>query len=762
LCFSRNSRNTSSRLKDLGHKTVITQEILPGHQHIVLGSNLLSALSINLPRDSILYNLEQISPDSPWFNDSLLHEFKKFPVWDYSLKNIEALEKLGIRNVQHVPVGYTTELTRIPQRSFLDQDIDILFYGSLNERRQNIIHGLKEKGLKVESLFEIYGEERDQFISRSKIILNVHFYDSKIFEIARLSYLFANQKFIISENSPGDPDADFFRDGLVFADYDRLVETCLEWIENHEQREEISRHGFNLIQQRQMSNYLNRAIEMSITSIPTIQSSLIKLDLGCGPRKAPGYIGVDIYPASGVDIVADLTQRFPFDDNSADEVRAHDTIEHLPDRIHTMNEIWRICKPDAIVDLFVPSTDGRGAFQDPTHISFWNLNSFQYFTVENPPYLDLCRQYGFKGAFSLVELKQYESPEQVIHVHAVLKVVKDECQPIANALSKLRDINFILFPDWTQSEETLFADLKTLLQFVAQIPQSQSLALFLDTSGYPEQDVSDIESLLSYICMELALSEDLDLSECGPEICIMTGMDYTQWDDLTSHIVGRLVLPHENQAAIAALRANSLPTCLPDDLPTFLSARQTATLAKVPWLSETINDERIIAGAYTYSDGPINFVVSNPKDRISIGKFCAIAKNVSIFGGEKHHLNRVTTYPLRFLLLQPETLINEEATTKGHTQIGNDVWIGQGATILSGVSIGDGAVIEAETVVTQNVPAYTVVVGNPGKVIQHRFKEETIQHLLNLQWWDWPIEKILANIDFLYGDPDCHTDWSSF
>lgn len=150
----------------------------------------------------------------------------------------------------------------------------------------------------------------------------------------------------------------------------------------------------------------------------------LRIDLGCGPYKKAGFLGVDIAAVPGVDIVADLSKMFPFGDSSVDELRAYDVIEHLVDRIHTMNEIWRISKPGATIDIRVPSSDGRGAFQDPTHVSFWNINSFKYYCSEFPAYLNLCQQYGFKGAFRLTALSHEESGEGVIHVRAKLEVIK--------------------------------------------------------------------------------------------------------------------------------------------------------------------------------------------------------------------------------------------------------------------------------------------------------------------------------------------------
>ena len=90
---------------------------------------------------------------------------------------------------------------------------------------------------------------------------------------------------------------------------------------------------------------------------------------------------------------------WPFKDNTFDVLRAYDAIEHIKNPIHLMNEIWRVCRVGAVVHIFVPSTDGRGAFQDPTHVSFWNINSFQYYIINSPVLYKLGRSYGFNGVF---------------------------------------------------------------------------------------------------------------------------------------------------------------------------------------------------------------------------------------------------------------------------------------------------------------------------------------------------------------------------
>jgi len=145
-------------------------------------------------------------------------------------------------------------------------------------------------------------------------------------------------------------------------------------------------------------------------------------------------------------------------------------------------------------------------------------------------------------------------------------------------------------------------------------------------------------------------------------------------------------------------------------------------------------------------------------DKLIIGKFCAIAKGVEfVMNGANHRMNSVTTYPFNIMGNGWEKSAPELADLplKGDTIIGNDVWVGQNVTIMPGVSIGDGAIVAACSVVTKDIPAYHVAGGNPCRVIRKRFDDELIEFLLKLKWWDWDAEKIFANLNVLCsGDPD--------
>jgi len=159
------------------------------------------------------------------------------------------------------------------------------------------------------------------------------------------------------------------------------------------------------------------------------------------------------------------------------------------------------------------------------------------------------------------------------------------------------------------------------------------------------------------------------------------------------------------------------------------------------------SDSRVSVGRYTYGEPWLRLWTSD--DRIEIGSFCSISSGVNIFGGGEHNSNWVSTYPFRIVFELENANSDGHPKTKGITKIGNDVWIGHGATILSGITIGDGSIIGANAVVAKDIPPYSIVVGNPAKVIRSRFSEKNIEKLLRLKWWNWDIEKIISNVDFL-------------
>lgn len=152
----------------------------------------------------------------------------------------------------------------------------------------------------------------------------------------------------------------------------------------------------------------------------------IKLNLGCGKVQMVGYINIDIDPSLNPDIILDIGhQPLPFEDNSVDAVRAFDVLEHvnMGCQIFVIDEIYRVLKPAGQFEHFTPSTDGRGAFQDPTHRSFWNINSWYYYC---PDLVNGKTFYDIKARFDVKILEDVPTGHGVIHTHGVMLADKSE------------------------------------------------------------------------------------------------------------------------------------------------------------------------------------------------------------------------------------------------------------------------------------------------------------------------------------------------
>ena len=182
----------------------------------------------------------------------------------------------------------------------------------------------------------------------------------------------------------------------------------------------------------------------------------------------------------------------------------------------------------------------------------------------------------------------------------------------------------------------------------------------------------------------------------------------------------------------------------------------TPGVERTGFLKNFITRPNIQVGDYTYYDdprGPAHFEENVlyhfdfVGDRLEIGKFCSIAAETRfIMNGGNHHATWVSSYPFPIFGAGWESAMPASWPNKGDTVVGNDVWFGYGSTVMPGVRVGHGAIVATCSVVTKDVPPYAIVGGNPATVIRYRFDEATIERLLELQWWNWSIERITAHL----------------
>ena len=190
-----------------------------------------------------------------------------------------------------------------------------------------------------------------------------------------------------------------------------------------------------------------------------------------------------------------------------------------------------------------------------------------------------------------------------------------------------------------------------------------------------------------------------------------------------------------------------------------------AGFPRAVFLKNVVTRPAIEVGDYSYYDDPNGAERFEEKnvlyhydfygDRLRIGKFVAIAHGATfIMNGANHLMTGFSTYPFDIFGQGWEKDFDQTAyvaASRGDTVVGNDVWIGREARIMPGVTIGDGAVIGAHSVVASDIPAYAIAVGNPARVVRRRFDDETVAALLDIAWWNWPAKKIARNLGAIRG-----------
>jgi glycosyltransferase involved in cell wall biosynthesis len=245
----------------LGFEAAMTSDVakIEG-QAIIVGAHVISPeQAAMLSDDTIIYNIEHAR--SNWVesgNNFYLELLRRCKVWDYNEDNTSRLSLLLGKEATFVKLGYVPQLTQI--RPHDHQDIDVLFYGSMNARRRTVLDRLRAAGFVAHHAFGVYGSERDDLIARSKIVLNIHHYEPGAFEVVRVSYLLANRKAVVTEANPGEMVDEDLLGGMVAAPYDELHEACAALLADERRRRELEHAGFAAFSARDEAAILKVAV----------------------------------------------------------------------------------------------------------------------------------------------------------------------------------------------------------------------------------------------------------------------------------------------------------------------------------------------------------------------------------------------------------------------------------------------------------------------------------------------------------------------
>jgi hypothetical protein len=249
-------------LEQLGHEvTYSLNAYQPASTNIVFGAQMLPLEVLKqLPGDTIVYNFEQgrglgwneVRPEVHFIAEA-------FSIWDYSAANMDMWKSLGNESPKLVPVGYAPVLSRIPKAQ--DQDIEIFFYGSVGEKRLNAFQRLSQEGYRVLFACGFYGIARDALIARSKIVLNVNFIDrSRIFEVARVSYLLANRKAVVAVLDPDTAIESDFTRCVRSTNAAGLVAACEQLLSNDRERSQLEDLGYEVFARRDIVKIVDQAL----------------------------------------------------------------------------------------------------------------------------------------------------------------------------------------------------------------------------------------------------------------------------------------------------------------------------------------------------------------------------------------------------------------------------------------------------------------------------------------------------------------------
>lgn len=261
FCLLELSELLTFSLQDLGFDASFrVAEIDPARQNIIVGCHLVEPELMNgIPASTIMVNSEQIYDEDRFaWNETIFTWARNFETWDYSPKNIAAFERFGLPGVKLLEIGHQPQLTRIPKAP--EPDIDVLFYGSITDRRKAIFDQIEARGLKLVNLFGVYGAQRDEYIARSKVVLNLHNHASEIFEIVRVHYLLSNKVAVVSEVNSSTSIPEIYTDAISGVPYEHLADECQRLVADTSARMALQERGYEVISRYPQTEFTRKLL----------------------------------------------------------------------------------------------------------------------------------------------------------------------------------------------------------------------------------------------------------------------------------------------------------------------------------------------------------------------------------------------------------------------------------------------------------------------------------------------------------------------
>lgn len=368
--------------------------------NIVFGAHLGFAAELKDRYTCVFFNLEQLGEGGARASQNYIDLLRSSAVIDYDVRNLAAYGcKEG--DIPIVAFQYAPYLAGTPVLPIEERPIDLLFFGSMNERRKAILQRIEACGWTV-SRFDhpVYGEERDHFIRQSKAVFNCHFYESSRFEQARAFHTLSLGTAVVSERTEKTTPPPAFEHALTWVTDDDLEAffsyefMTPKWLQQAQEQLQIFCKTDASEQWQIAQGYCQGLWNMGGKDKSTQVWRPNKMNLGSGKDYKPGWLNVDILERTQPDLVLDLGRevKLPIEvqtfgggyavveENSLDAIYANNVLEHVPDLPCLMTNLLAMLKEGGAIELEVPYEKSTTAWQDPTHLRAMNLNSWLYYT----------------------------------------------------------------------------------------------------------------------------------------------------------------------------------------------------------------------------------------------------------------------------------------------------------------------------------------------------------------------------------------------
>jgi hypothetical protein len=401
LGFLDQARYARHQFRQLGVEVTIGKNRLREDAvNIIFGAHLGFARQLKKRYTCVFFNLEQLGDGGAKVSQDYLDLLRYSAVIDYDMRNLAAY---GCKDgdVPLVSFQYAPYLANTSKRPLEDRPIDLLFFGSINERRQAIFKRIEACGWNISQFDQpLYSEERDHFIRQSKAVFNCHFYESSRFEQARAFHTLSLGTPIVSERTTRTTPPTAFEEAVSWVSDDELEKFFThefmtpQWQQQAHQQVEAFAHTDASASWKIALTYCKALWTMEGEEKAQQIWQPTQMNLGSGKDYKPGWFNVDILERAQPDLVLDLGQEVTFpitsrtlggghvilEENTLDNIYANNVLEHVPDLPCLMTNLLSLLKENGEFELEVPYEKSTAAWQDPTHLRAMNLNSWLYYT----------------------------------------------------------------------------------------------------------------------------------------------------------------------------------------------------------------------------------------------------------------------------------------------------------------------------------------------------------------------------------------------